>query len=215
MSNKEEQSDVEARIIEAAKRVFINKGYEAAKMGDIAAEAGIGRTSLNYYFRTKEMLFAAIFGQLMDALLPNIAILVDEEGHYTEKLRKLIHLYLTTLSKNPLFPLFVVNELHRDPEHLFNTIMKEPSRVQPMLKLQRLVLSEMEKGTIRRVPLIDLVANLISLVIFPFLIRTPLSVVFTEDKNSSNVEEFFNRREEVVYNLILDFLDPNNNNTKK
>jgi len=211
MSNKEEQSDVEARIIEAAKRVFINKGYEAAKMGDIAVEAGIGRTSLNYYFRTKEMLFAAIFGQLMDALLPNIAILVDEEGHYTEKLRKLIHLYLTTLSKNPLFPLFVVNELHRDPEHLFNTIMKEPSRVQPMLKLQRLVLGEMEKGTIRRVPLIDLVANLISLIIFPFLIRVPLSVVFTEDKNS-NVEEFFNRREEVVYNLMLAFLDPNNNN---
>ena len=63
-------NEMEPRIIEAAKRVFVRKGYEAATMSDVAAEVGIGRTALHYYYRTKEILFDAIFGQLLSSLLP-------------------------------------------------------------------------------------------------------------------------------------------------
>ncbi|WP_347394970.1 TetR/AcrR family transcriptional regulator, partial [Parabacteroides leei] len=63
--SKEEAITMESRILEAAKQVFVTKGYEATKMGDVAAKAGIGRTALHYYYRTKEMLFDAIFDQLM------------------------------------------------------------------------------------------------------------------------------------------------------
>ena len=44
----EEVNTMEERILEAAKQVFVMKGYEATKMGDVAAEAGIGRTALHY-----------------------------------------------------------------------------------------------------------------------------------------------------------------------
>ena len=43
----EELQDMESRIIEAAKRVFVRKGYEATKMGDIAADVGISRTAMH------------------------------------------------------------------------------------------------------------------------------------------------------------------------
>ena len=56
-----DMNEMEPRIIEAAKRVFVRKGYEAATMSDVAAEVGIGRTALHYYYRTKEILFDAIF----------------------------------------------------------------------------------------------------------------------------------------------------------
>ena len=48
--NTEELQDMESRIIEAAKQVFVRKGYEATKMGDVALEVGISRTALHYYF---------------------------------------------------------------------------------------------------------------------------------------------------------------------
>ena len=80
----EELQDMESRVIEAAKRVFVRKGYEATKMGDIALEVGISRTAMHYYFRTKEMLFDAIFGQLMDALLPNIGVIVGEPTSFLD-----------------------------------------------------------------------------------------------------------------------------------
>ena len=49
----EENNNMERRIIEAAKLVFVRKGYEATTMVDIAAEVGINLTALHYYFRTK------------------------------------------------------------------------------------------------------------------------------------------------------------------
>ena len=45
--------DMEARIIEAATQVFLEKGYEGSNMTLIAEAAGIGRPALYYYFRTK------------------------------------------------------------------------------------------------------------------------------------------------------------------
>ena len=54
MDDKQTMTEMENSIIDAARRVFVEKGYVATSMGDIAIEAGIGRTTLNYYFRTKE-----------------------------------------------------------------------------------------------------------------------------------------------------------------
>ena len=81
-----DMNEMEPRIIEAAKRVFVRKGYEAATMSDVAAEVGIGRTALHYYYRTKEILFDAIFGQLLSSLLPNIDRVLDEKSTMLEKM---------------------------------------------------------------------------------------------------------------------------------
>ena len=60
-----DMNEMEPRIIEAAKRVFVRKGYEAATMSDVAAEVGIGRTALHYYYRTKEISVRRYFsGQI-------------------------------------------------------------------------------------------------------------------------------------------------------
>ncbi len=104
----EELQDMESRIIEAAKRVFVRKGYEATKMGDIAADVGISRTAMHYYFRTKEMLFDAIFGQLMGALLPNIEMIVDEPVSCLEKF---------VLSKQMLRSGTAIGALLKEAEH--------------------------------------------------------------------------------------------------
>jgi TetR/AcrR family transcriptional regulator len=198
---QEETRDVENRILEAAKLVFIRKGFEAATMGDIASEAGIGRTSLNYYFRTKEMLFEAILGNLMGMILPNIDQIVNEETPYQEKIRKIVDLYLRTLRKNDLVPLFVVNELQRDPQHLFQSVLKDPERILPIVKLRKLVGAEMQAGQIRALPVIDLVSTFVSLIIFPFLIRRPLTDLFL-DGDEAEFEAFLNRRVDFICDII-------------
>jgi len=43
----------EEKILEAAKKVFVNKGMAGARMQDIADEAGINKALLHYYFRSK------------------------------------------------------------------------------------------------------------------------------------------------------------------
>ncbi len=205
---QEENKDVETRILKAAEQVFVRKGFDAATMGDIANEAGIGRTSLNYYFRTKEMLFEAILGDLMEKILPNIAQIVDEETLYQDKIKKIIRLYLQIIRKNQLIPFFVINEFQRNPEHLLQFVLKDPVRVIPLVQLKQFVVDEMEKGTIRKIPIIDLVSTFVSLIIFPFFIKKPLTELFLDGKEAG-FEEFIDRRTEFIYGIVEQLLNPN------
>ena len=112
--------DMESRIIEAAKIVFVRKGYEDTKMGDIAAEVGISRTALHYYFHTKEVMFDAIFQQLMGGFLPNIALVVDAPTSCLEKILKIVDQYISMLQRNPLTDAF----LGGDPR-MFDAFIEE------------------------------------------------------------------------------------------
>lgn len=50
-----------ARIVEAAGSLFARRGYYEVVMGDIAAEAGMGRASVYYHFKDKEAIARAYF----------------------------------------------------------------------------------------------------------------------------------------------------------
>lgn len=203
----EELPDMEGRIIEAAKRVFVLKGYEATKMGDIATEVGISRTAMHYYFRTKEMLFDAIFGQLIRVLLPNIALIMEEQTTFLEKLPKIVDQYVSMMQQNPQFPIFVVNEFNRDPQHLYRTLMKDPLRIQPLMQLQRQLLDEMDRGLIRRMPLIYGVSTLLSLVVFPMLARNPLTDLFL-DGDKEQFDAFFEERKSLITDIMVRLFTP-------
>ena len=57
MKLKKLNASAEDRIKEAAKKVFVQKGYAGARMQDIANEAKINKALLHYYFRSKDQLF--------------------------------------------------------------------------------------------------------------------------------------------------------------
>ncbi|WP_280745801.1 MULTISPECIES: TetR/AcrR family transcriptional regulator [unclassified Parabacteroides] len=205
---------METRVIEAAKVVFVRKGYVATTMKDIADEVGISRTSLHYYFRTKETLFEAIFEQLMKHLLPNIETIINEKSSVLEKAPAIVTQYLQAIRQNMLFPIFVVSEINRDPEHLFHAILKNPSKIEPLLRLREQIYEEMEQGLIQKRPLVDIASTLLSLVLFPFLLKTPLTKVFM-DNNEAAFKDFLLNREKLITEIMLYLLTPNNSSPIK
>lgn len=71
------------RILKAAARIFSERGYYETNVGDIAAEAGIGRASFYYYYQDKEMTARALFDSYVDRLFAaaNAAVPVSpDEG---------------------------------------------------------------------------------------------------------------------------------------
>lgn len=199
--------DVESRILEAAKKVFAEKGFESTRMGDVAAEVGISRTSLHYYFRTKEMLFDAIFARLMNTLIPNISLILDEPVSFLEKLPKIVNQYITVVKQNPLLPLFVISELNRDPEHLYKAAMKEPVRIQTVLRLRKQMTDEMEQGTLKKMPFIYTLTTLLGLVVFPMLASKPLTDLFL-DGDPAKFEAFIEERKSFVADVMVNLLTP-------
>jgi AcrR family transcriptional regulator len=62
-------------MVDAATRVFAQKGYDAATMKEIASEAGYTAPAFYNYFEGKEQLFEALLARTFDEI---IATLVDE-----------------------------------------------------------------------------------------------------------------------------------------
>lgn len=58
MENKDEK--VRQKILDAAKTAFLKTGYTKVSMNDIATEAGIGRSTLYYYYLNKQDTFNAL-----------------------------------------------------------------------------------------------------------------------------------------------------------
>src|SRR6185436_3056815 len=119
MAKKKIQSDstTEEKIKLAARKVFTKKGFSAARTRDIAEQAGINLSLLNYYFRSKEKLFhqvimekaQQIFGVLFP-ILNNDAISLDE------KIDLIVVNYIELLKQNPDLPMFVLSELKNHPQ---------------------------------------------------------------------------------------------------
>ena len=61
LSKHKVQKDKKNRIIEAAARVFAQKGYAGTAVADIAVQAEIGKGTIYAYFDSKEDLFFAVF----------------------------------------------------------------------------------------------------------------------------------------------------------
>lgn len=199
--------DVESRILEAAKKVFAEKGFESTRMGDVATEAGISRTSLHYYFRTKEMLFDAIFARLMNTLIPNVSLILDEPVSFLEKLPMIVDQYITAVQQNPSLPLFVINELNRAPEHLYKAVLKEPVRLQTILRLRKQMTDEMEQGKLKKIPFIYTLTTLLGLVAFPMLTSRPLTDIFL-DGDPAKFEAFIEERKSFVAGIMVNLLAP-------
>lgn len=92
----------EAAVVEAAQRLFAERGVAAVSLGDIAAEVGLGRTSLYRYFPTKGHILQVWFDREMDPLLARSEAVVAEHGPTAEALRAWLDVQLD----------FVTDEAH-------------------------------------------------------------------------------------------------------
>src|ERR1700740_1080562 len=109
-SKKKEEISAEEKIKAAARKLFTEKGFDAVKTRDIAAEAGINLALLNYYFRSKEKLFDKIMQENMKSFMQGLeGILNDEHTGLEEKITLLVEYYLDMLIRNPDIPLFILS----------------------------------------------------------------------------------------------------------
>ena len=76
-NNTMSNNKIEENIINAARTEFVKHGYECTSMSEIAARAGINRPTLHYYFRTKEKMFQAVFGDIIETFIPDMQSIAE------------------------------------------------------------------------------------------------------------------------------------------
>ena len=86
-------------ILEAARNRFAHYGLTKTTMNEIAADIGMSKASLYYYFPDKENLFVAVIGQDFDEFVKTIDALISKPSKASFKLKKYIHMRNQLLNK--------------------------------------------------------------------------------------------------------------------
>ncbi|MBK9984940.1 MAG: TetR/AcrR family transcriptional regulator [Saprospiraceae bacterium] len=172
MKSKESQTVIdpttEEKIRIAARKVFTQKGYGAARTRDIAQEAGINIALLNYYFRSKEKLFEIIMLESMQGFIHSISgVLNDEQTSLQEKIQILVSNYIDMLTIQPNLPLFVLSELRSNPQELILKLNFKEKLIHShfFVQLQQAI----QEGKIPPIHPLHFIMNIMGMIIFPFI----------------------------------------------
>ena len=204
------EQNIEHQIVEAARKMFLKKGFENVNMADIAAEVGLTRPAMHYYFRTKERLFQAIFGDILMSFLPAVSDTISSDLTLEEKLERITDKYLTILNNNPSLPLFLINETQRDLEGFIRMALSNDVALMGR-KVFDAFAQEMAAGRIRKVPQAEIFFTFYGLVTFPYISRGISSEVFGQENIDIILREKW--RNNVVRHMML-LLSPNNEQPK-
>ncbi len=207
------KDNTEQKILEAAHAVFIKKGMDGARMQEIADEAGINKSLLHYYFRSKQKLFEAIFRKIFASAFPNISRLMLSHRPIEIKIGMFIDQYIDLLTNNPYLPNFILKEINRDPQSLAKAISQPELNSHEVLssinkqginprEIFQMFENEMKAGNIKKMNPADLMANILGLSIFPFAAKPLLTIMFFNgDKKAYN--NFLKDRKKTVKEFVL------------
>ncbi|KQT52350.1 hypothetical protein ASG43_20040 [Aureimonas sp. Leaf454] len=76
------------QILEGARRIFVSVGFDAASMNDITREAGVSKSTLYVYFRSKEELFGALIEEVRARYFAEVEALLGDADHPADTLKR-------------------------------------------------------------------------------------------------------------------------------
>ena len=189
----------EEKILNAAKRVFENKGMDGARMQEIADEAKINKSLLHYYYRSKQLLFEAVFKMAFNKLAPQINGIFNSDESIFEKIKNFSDNYTTFMIKHPYLPNFILQELNRNPDFVKELI--STNTFPSISKFQDQIRGEVKNGKIRPIAPEQLFINILALNIFPF-IGAPLLKGFI-NATDKEYKAILERRKTDVSDFII------------
>lgn len=196
---KEKDKSAEEKILAAAKKVFVTKGMAGARMQDIADEAGINKALLHYYFRSKEKLFEVIFKETTGRFIPRVNEIMSSDRSMYEKIETFAAEYIDEVIQNPFLPLFIMNEMHKQPEEFLKKMWggQKPQVEKFLNQIEEAV----NTGEIRQMHPAQLIMNIMSLCIFPFIGKPMLQMVASI--SDQQFIELMQERKKLVPQFII------------
>ena len=88
-------------ILAAATRVFARKGYHAARVSDVAREAGVAQGTVYLYFGSREEILIAAFGAFAEGMMAGVGEAIGAEELAIDRLRSVVRAVLSSMETEP------------------------------------------------------------------------------------------------------------------
>lgn len=197
---KQKDKNTENKILAAAECIFQKKGMDGARMQEIADEAGINKAMLHYYYRSKQLLFEAVFKKAFSMLAPQLNRILNDDSSVEDKIRGFSFNYITFISEHPYLPNFIIQELNKNPDFFLS--LKNQQEFPNLEKFKNQVVNEVQKGILKPIKAEQLFINIISLNAFPFIGESLIKGIANIDDVSYNM--LIEERKTKVADFIID-----------
>ena len=195
----------EEKIKEAAKQVFMAKGFAGCSSREIAKAAGMNVALVNYYFRSKSQLFELIFNTAMEDFVLSLISVFSTDLPLEDKLRIFIDKEYDFLSAHPDLPAFIINEMNRcETCHAGNNLfekVKGSGILDECLRAQ-------EKGDMRKVNVVSITLLIMANCHFPFMAGNLIQTI--HGLSDSQYEEQLILHKQYVTEMLINYLFPKN-----
>ncbi|RBL92004.1 TetR/AcrR family transcriptional regulator [Chitinophaga flava] len=186
----------EQHIKDTAKRLLFAEGKLHATTQEIADAAGVNRTALHYYFRSRDQLIAAIFQEAMQDLSQRLNECMTSDQSFKAKTENIIAVFLRHMIAFPYQETFLVTEINTLGKKLITNIESDP--VKSYLKEAA---DEMDKGTIEKMNPVHFLMNLFSLLSYPLIMAPLYKKLF--HVSGKDFKELIDERGKLIISLLF------------
>jgi AcrR family transcriptional regulator len=201
----------EDKIREAARAVFIAKGFSGCSTREIAKASGMNVALVNYYFRSKSQLFQLIFNAAMEDFTNTMVEVFSRDLTLPEKMKILIEKEYEFLSQHPELPSFIIQETNRESDIAHDNFgffqkISNTGIFQQCLEAQ-------QRGEMREINIFNLTLLIISNCHYPFMSRNMLKGMLK--LNDSQLIPNIEIHKKHVSDLLIAYLFPKISNNEE
>jgi len=184
-------------IINTAKRLFFAEGKFNATTQEIADAAGVNRTLINYYFRSRNTLIDLVFKVALKEEEKQQEIIVMSSLPLREKFEQFLDFSFKIAKEYPYMEIYMVTHINQYNLHEF----KSENQLKFLPTIYKEIQQEMDRGTIQQMEPLQFLLNFISLVSFPISMRPLIQQGL--DISDEKFEQILDNRKEVILKTIF------------
>lgn len=196
MSKTNQDTETEELIRRTAKKLFFEEGKFNATTQEIADAAGVNRTLINYYFRSRDKLFQSIFEFAVQHEMEIRHQVMQSDLPFKQKIEKYLDDSIQTAMEYPYLETYIVSkmnegslyQLDEDWDSFFKNFDQEFK-------------AEVQKGTVEAMDSIQFIINIASLTSFPLAARPLLQSTFKI--SNQEYERILKDRKEVILKTLF------------
>lgn len=199
-------NETEIAIIDAARKVFNSKGYSGTTMEEITSLAKVNKASLHYYYRSKEKLFEIVLTEACGIIKEKLFSIIKLEDNLEVIIKELIDEYVETLINYPYLPNLIINEISSNPEKVLKILLQDnPSNITVLRRIV-IIRNKLLEGNKEVINPFDFILTVVSINVFPFLIRPLITNYFRMGDEQFNT--YMKKRKSDLSSFILKALKP-------
>jgi len=185
----------EQLIKDTAKKIFFSEGKLHATTQEIADAAGVNRSLVHYYFRSRDLLFEQVVTEAKEDLRNMLDSVLTGKLSFKERLKKVIDVFIDETIAYPFRELFIITETNN--EHKIHADQIHETHIKPFLEE---VKAEMDKGNLKTMNPKQFMMNLFALMAYPVLSGS-LNKSFLKI-SESEFSKLMKQRKQIIFEMI-------------